>query len=93
MEEGESEVGPYAVEEVLCLLLEANRFWNSARWVLALGRRQGVTLGLRWADVDLDNEYLTAPGPSASPVRARMSGSLTVRPQGGVLPWQSAGLA
>lgn len=25
---------------------------------LALGLRQGETLGLRWADVDLDNEYL-----------------------------------
>lgn len=60
MEEGESEVEPYSVEEVQCLLLEANKRRNSARWMLALalGLRQGETLGLRWSDVDLDNEYL-----------------------------------
>lgn len=60
MEEDESEVEPYSVEEVQCLLLEANKRRNSARWMLALalGLRQGETLGLRWADVDLDNEYL-----------------------------------
>lgn len=60
MEEDESEVEPYSVEEVQCLLLEANKRRNSARWMLALalGLRQGETLGLRWSDVDLDNEYL-----------------------------------
>ncbi|MET8982065.1 site-specific integrase [Streptomyces sp. NPDC004539] len=60
MEEDENEVEPYSVEEVQCLLLEANKRRNSARWVLALalGLRQGETLGLRWVDVDLDNEYL-----------------------------------
>jgi integrase len=58
MEEDESEVEPYSVDEVQCLLLEANKRWNSARWMLALalGLRQGETLGLRWSDVDLDNE-------------------------------------
>ncbi|MBP5938562.1 tyrosine-type recombinase/integrase [Streptomyces acidiscabies] len=60
MEEDENEVEPYSVEEVQCLLLEANKRRNSARWVLALalGLRQGETLGLRWVDVDLSNEYL-----------------------------------
>ncbi|RKN43100.1 tyrosine-type recombinase/integrase [Streptomyces hoynatensis] len=60
IEEDETEVDPYSVEEVQRLLLEANKRRNSARWVLALalGLRQGETLGLRWSDVDLDNEYL-----------------------------------
>ncbi|MFF7022232.1 tyrosine-type recombinase/integrase [Streptomyces klenkii] len=60
LEEDEEEVEPYSVEEVQRLLLEANKRRNSARWVLALalGLRQGETLGLRWQDVDLDNEYL-----------------------------------
>jgi integrase len=48
------------VEEAQCLFLEANRRRNSARWMLALalGLWQGETLGLRWSDVDLNNEYL-----------------------------------
>ncbi|WP_328488130.1 tyrosine-type recombinase/integrase [Streptomyces zaomyceticus] len=60
VEEEESEVEPYSVEEVQRLLLEINQRRNSARWMLALalGLRQGETLGLRWEDVDLDNEYL-----------------------------------
>ncbi len=60
MEEDETEVEPYSVEEVQRLLLEVNKRRNSARWMLALalGLRQGETLGLRWEDVDLDNEYL-----------------------------------
>lgn len=60
MDEDESEVEPYSVEEVQCLLLEANKRRNAARWMpaLALGLRQGETLGLRWSDIDLGNEYL-----------------------------------
>ncbi|MEY9938141.1 integrase [Streptacidiphilus sp. MAP5-52] len=60
MEEEETEVEPYSVEEVQRLLIEVNKRRNSARWMLALalGLRQGETLGLRWSDVDLDNEYL-----------------------------------
>ncbi len=60
MEEEETEVEPYSVEEIQGLLLEVNKRRNSARWMLALalGLRQGETLGLRWADVDLENEYL-----------------------------------
>ncbi|MFF0287824.1 tyrosine-type recombinase/integrase [Streptomyces sp. NPDC005262] len=58
--EEETEIEPYSVEEVQRLLIEVNKRRNSARWMLALalGLRQGETLGLRWADVDLDNEYL-----------------------------------
>jgi integrase len=53
MEEDETEVEPYAVEEVQRLLLEAGKRRNSPRWMLALalGLRQGETLGLRWSDV------------------------------------------
>lgn len=60
VEEDEDEVEPYSVDEVQRLLLEVNKRRNSARWMLALalGLRQGETLGLRWSDVDLDNEYL-----------------------------------
>ncbi|MEU2083139.1 site-specific integrase [Streptomyces albus] len=60
VEEDEHEVEPYSVEEVQRLLLEVSKRRNSARWMLALalGLRQGETLGLRWSDVDLENEYL-----------------------------------
>ncbi|MGW2582374.1 tyrosine-type recombinase/integrase [Streptomyces virginiae] len=60
VEEAEEEIEPYSVEEVQSLLIEVNKRRNSARWMLALalGLRQGETLGLRWADVDLDHEYL-----------------------------------
>jgi integrase len=61
MEEGEAEVEPYSLHEIERLLVEARRHRNSARWMLALalGLRQGETLGLRWCDVELENEYLT----------------------------------
>ncbi|MEU6054162.1 site-specific integrase [Streptomyces xanthochromogenes] len=60
VEEAEEEIEPYSVEEVQSLLIEVNKRRNSARWMLALalGLRQGETLGLRWTDVDLDHEYL-----------------------------------
>lgn len=60
VEEAEDEIEPYSVEEIQSLLIEVNKRRNSARWMLALalGLRQGETLGLRWADVDLENEYL-----------------------------------
>ncbi|MFF3085061.1 tyrosine-type recombinase/integrase [Streptomyces nojiriensis] len=60
VEEAEEEIEPYSVEEVQSLLIEVNKRRNSARWMLALalGLRQGETLGLRWADVDLEHEYL-----------------------------------
>ncbi|MEV6208654.1 site-specific integrase [Kitasatospora sp. NPDC051914] len=56
----EEEVEPYDIEEVQRLLAEAAKRPNSARWsiALALGLRQGETLGLRWADVDLKSGTL-----------------------------------
>lgn len=52
----EEEVVPYSVTEVQALLAAAARQRNSARWAvaLALGLRQGEALGLKWADVDLE---------------------------------------
>nr|WP_202484284.1 site-specific integrase [Streptomyces sp. SID8359] len=60
VEEPEEEIEPYSVKEVQSLLIAVNKRRNSARWMLALalGLRQGETLGLRWVDVDLDHEYL-----------------------------------
>ncbi|WP_322778216.1 site-specific integrase [Frankia sp. Cas4] len=48
---------PYSVKEIQCLLTEALKRRNSARWAiaLALGLRQGEALGLKWQDVDLDS--------------------------------------
>lgn len=52
----ETEVEPYTVEEIKCLLETAQEQRNSARWAiaLALGLRQGEVLGLQWSDVDLE---------------------------------------
>jgi integrase len=52
----EEEVVPYSVEEVQALLAQAAKQRNSTRWAiaLALGLRQGEALGLKWADIDLD---------------------------------------
>ncbi|MEV7471396.1 site-specific integrase [Streptomyces kronopolitis] len=52
----EEEVEPYSLEEVQRLLAEAAKVRNTARWViaLALGLRQGETLGLKWEDVDFE---------------------------------------
>src|SRR2546423_11875574 len=51
----EWDIEPLVVEEVRRLLITAARHRNSARWAvaLALGLRQGETLGLKWSDVDL----------------------------------------
>jgi integrase len=53
----EEEVVPYSVAEVQALLAEAAKKRNSTRWAiaLALGLRQGEALGLKWADIDLDD--------------------------------------
>ena len=56
----EHEVEPYSVEEVHRLLAAAAEARNSARWAmaLALGLRQGEALGLKWSDVDLEDQGL-----------------------------------
>lgn len=50
----EEEIEPYSVQEVQRLLEEARKSRNSTRWAiaLALGLRQGESLGIRWRDVD-----------------------------------------
>lgn len=56
----DEEVEPYGVDEIQRLLKAAASRRNSTRWAiaLALGLRQGETLGLQWADVDLDRATL-----------------------------------
>ncbi|QKV93970.1 site-specific integrase [Streptomyces sp. NA02950] len=56
----EEEVDPYSVKEVQHLLEEAGKRRNSVRWAiaLALGLRQGESLGLQWADVDFEGQAL-----------------------------------
>lgn len=56
----EDEVEPYTVDEVQRLMEAASECRNSVRWALALalGLRQGEALGLRWGDVDLENQVL-----------------------------------
>jgi integrase len=51
----EEEIEPLTVEEAKRLLLAASHRRNGTRWAmaLALGLRQGETLGLQWARVDL----------------------------------------
>jgi integrase len=57
-EDGE-ELEPYNAAEIGALLGAARGRRNGARWSLAfLGLRQGEALGLRWADIDLDNGEL-----------------------------------
>ncbi|PZM91470.1 MAG: integrase [Actinobacteria bacterium] len=48
-------------EEIAAILKVAARRRSGARWALglAIGTRQGETLGLRWADVDLDAGTVT----------------------------------
>src|SRR6266508_1228949 len=60
IDEGDDEVEPYSVADVQRILTEAKKHRNSARWAvaLALGLRQGETLGLMWTDVDLDRGVL-----------------------------------
>jgi integrase len=52
---------PLTVDEARRVLQAAEQGRNSARWTVALavGLRQSETLGLRWADVDLDIGTLT----------------------------------
>jgi integrase len=56
----EKEVEPYGIDEIQRLLDVAGGRRNSARWALALalGLRQGESLGLRWEDVDLGHGVL-----------------------------------
>lgn len=55
-----AEVEPYSVAETQCILEQAGKRRNSARWAiaLALGLRQGEALGLKWEHIDLDKQAL-----------------------------------
>jgi integrase len=50
----EQEIEPYTVSEIQRIMQAAKSERNSARWALALalGLRQGETLGLKWARID-----------------------------------------
>ncbi|MDX2703943.1 site-specific integrase [Streptomyces sp. PA03-6a] len=52
----ETEIEPLTREEARAVLGEAGRRRNGSRWsvALAMGLRQGETLGLRWTYLDLD---------------------------------------
>jgi len=56
----ETELEPYALEECRRLLLAATGLPNGARWsvALALGLRQGETLGLMWDDIDFEKQQI-----------------------------------
>jgi integrase len=56
----QGEIEPYTIDEVRTLMAEAENGRNAVRWViaLALGLRQGETLGLQWPDVDLEKGSL-----------------------------------
>lgn len=56
----EHDLEPFSVDEIRRLLTQAGKSRNSARWALALalGLRQGETLGLKWTDVDLETGIL-----------------------------------
>ena len=64
------------VADVQRILTEAKKRRNSARWAvaLALGLRQGETLGLLWTDIDLDR-VCAAGGPRTAEVRAWVRGA------------------
>jgi len=55
------EIRPLTIAEARRVLAAAEHTRQPARWsvALALGLRQGETLGLRWEDVDLDTGTLT----------------------------------
>lgn len=63
------EIEPYSISEVQAILRAAQQRRNSARWAiaLALGLRQGETLGLRWRDLDLDANTLRVRSSRARP--------------------------
>ncbi|MEP6760480.1 MAG: site-specific integrase [Sporichthyaceae bacterium] len=55
------EIEPLSVEEARRILFTAGTRRNGARWAvaLALGLRQGESLGLQWSDIDLEASTLT----------------------------------
>ena len=64
----EAELEPYALEECRRLLLAATELPNGARWsvALAMGLRQGETLGLQWEDIDFEKQQIRVRAPAAA---------------------------
>jgi integrase len=56
------EIDPFTREEARAIITAARDRRNGARWsvALALGRRQGEALGLRWSHLDLDSGVIRA---------------------------------
>lgn len=84
----EEEVDPYGVAEIKRLLDAASRRRNSARWAvaLALGLRQGETLGLRWPDIDLDAGVLRVRRNRLRPKWDHGCGGTCGKARGGYCP-------
>jgi len=68
-EQCQVELEPYALEECRRLLLAATELPNGARWsvALALGLRQGETLGLMWDDIDFEKQQIRVRGQLQRP--------------------------
>ncbi len=81
----QSEVEPYAIDEVKKLIAEAENGRNSVRWViaLALGLRQGEALGLQWSDVDLEKGAIVVRRALQRPRWRHGCGGACGRKQGG----------
>jgi integrase len=56
----EEEIEPLTKDEIRALFETARKGRNSTRWTIAisLGLRQGEALGLKWEDVDFENQLL-----------------------------------
>ncbi len=84
----EHEVEPYTVDEVQRILNTALSRRNGARWAiaLALGLRQGESLGLLWSDIDLDNARLTVKRQRLRPKWSHGCGGMCGMKHGGYCP-------
>lgn len=82
------EVEPFSVDEIKSLFLAATRGRNGARWViaLALGLRQGETLGLQWSDVDLEQHVITIRRNRLRPKYAHGCGGTCGKAHAGYCP-------
>ncbi|OHV44898.1 site-specific integrase [Pseudofrankia sp. BMG5.36] len=84
----EEEIEPYDVAAIKRLMDAAAKRRNSARWAiaLALGLRQGETLGLKWADVDLEQGALRVRRNRLRPKWSHGCGGTCGKKHGGYCP-------
>jgi integrase len=80
----DEEIEPYDVREIQRILETARKRRNSARWAvaLALGLRQGETLGLKWSDIDLDKGIMRIRRAAVRPRYAHGCGNTCGRKPG-----------